>query len=82
MPKTKTKAQPWCTCLPRVQEQLMEKYDCHIVIENLINLKTGKMRDSPPQIRLEKNDPKSRKRLTTLFCLFCPFCGTKYSKEG
>lgn len=66
-----------CKCLEQVQAQLD---GCHVVVESLINFKTGKIRPSPPSLRVAKNDPKSRKAATVLFCAYCPFCGKKYPK--
>lgn len=69
----------FCDCIEQVQEQLAES-NARLLIESLIRTKTGEIRSSPPSLRLEKIDSSKRKRLPTLFCSHCPFCGKKYPK--
>lgn len=79
MKKKKTAKTKGCQCVELANECLEESNAC-LVLSQLINVKTGKTSTGPPQLMLEKIDTKKRKRLPTLFCTYCPICGTKLPK--
>lgn len=76
MSARKTTVKP-CKCLDQVNSQLK---DSNAMISQgfQINFKTGRSSMSPPMLATEKIDSKIRKRLPSVICSFCPFCGAKY----
>ncbi len=66
-----------CKCVDQVNEQLAAS-NVKIGQGLQINFKTGQSSMSPPQIVLEKINAKVRKRMPTVLCSFCPFCGKKF----
>lgn len=72
----KKAAKSGCECLEQVKESLRE-HGVAIKRELIMNFKTGEGRMSPPFIVVEKTSGK-RGKTPTLFCSYCPFCGTKY----
>lgn len=71
-----------CNCIESVNEQLDQLRGAVVHRELLMNFKTGKSRMSPPLLVVRKSDSKNKsKRLPTVFCTFCPFCGRKYKDD-
>lgn len=73
MPKKKKS----CLCLEQVNKKLKDS-NCKVAQGLQVNFKTGAASMSPPFIVTEKIDRKIRKRMPSVICSFCPFCGKKY----
>lgn len=66
-----------CNCIDQVNAQLRGS-NAKLSQGLQIDFKTGKSSMSPPMLVAEKIDSKIKKRLPSLLCSFCPFCGSKY----
>jgi hypothetical protein len=73
----KSKPDKPCKCIEQVNKQL-EQSNARISQGLQINFKTGASGLSSPFVVVEKVDGKIRKRLPSVVCSFCPFCGSKY----
>lgn len=65
-----------CTCVDQVNAQLKSS-GVKLVQHMEFNLKTGKAAMSGPCLEVCKIDKASRKKLPTVMCSCCPFCGRK-----
>jgi hypothetical protein len=74
MPK---KVKPSCGCLTKVQAEL-KKSNLQLDVPFEVNFKTGTVATVRPCLAVKKIDPKLKKKLPTVCCSHCPFCGVKY----
>lgn len=66
-----------CKCIKQVNDELRLS-NAQVAQGLRIDFANGRASMAPPQVVLEKIDAKSRKKLPTMLCSFCPFCGSKY----
>lgn len=70
-----TKSQ--CECLDQVQAKL-EEMGFRLTRSMMVNFDANRASMSPPHLMVERLSGKSRKRIPTILCTHCPFCGKKY----
>ena len=76
MAKKKALVKSGCKCIESVQSQLKSR-GVHLVRHLQMDLEAGEGRLSPPSLVVERS-AGSKVKLPTVFCSYCPFCGTKY----
>ena len=65
-----------CKCVEAVNAQLKDS-GVKLVQHMQFNFQTGKGSMSGPCIEVCKIEKASRKKLLTVMCSYCPFCGIK-----
>lgn len=71
--KVKEKKPKQCRCLSSIDRQL-SKEGFRVATVFQLDFKDGAVR-TYPLVRLEREEPRSRKEIPTVVCKFCPFCG-------
>jgi len=66
-----------CKCIDDVQSQLKDM-GATLVRHFQMDFKAGKSTMSPPSLEVRKLEGAKGKRLPTIICDHCPFCGKKY----
>jgi len=75
----KKAAKTGCNCVEQVNKQL-EDSNAKVSQYLQVNFTTGESSMTNPMVALEKKITSSRTRtkLPSLVCTYCPFCGKKY----
>lgn len=75
----KKATKPGCNCIEQVNKQL-EDSNAKVAQYLQVNFKTGEATMSNPMVAVEKkiHSSRTRTKLPSLICSFCPFCGKKY----
>lgn len=66
-----------CDCLALCNEKLRDEKGCELETDFSIDFSTGKVSESGPYLKVRRVDAKSRKKLPTIACTYCPICGKK-----
>lgn len=69
-----------CTCMEAVNNHLKPQ-NTKLSVSFCLTRDLGGM-DVLPMIMVEKIDTKKRQRTMNVIPTFCPFCGTKYPRNG
>ena len=69
-----------CDCMTKVNESLKDRNTR--LLTCFLLTRGGDGMDCLPMLAVEKVDARVRKRQMYVIPTFCPFCGTKYPRDG